>query len=237
MNAHDAMTPTVLDSIGKKYNMLTVVRFIRWQIDANGQSRSALVEVRCECGNSKELTLGNVRCYNTKSCGCLGRAKVIARSTKHGHAKRSGSTRTFRIWCNILLRCASATNHNSRYYQNYGARGISVCAQWTGTYGFNQFLSDMGECPSNKHSIDRRDNNGNYTPDNCRWTDAYGQSNNRRNNRFVTVNSQRLTAAQAERELGYVRGLIRQRLAKGWSADMAILPPHSQLITTQRAQA
>lgn len=221
MNDTAPMTPTVSDSIGKKYNKLTVVRFIRWQASRAGK-REALVEVNCECGTRKELTLGNVRGLNTKSCGCVARDILLARSTKHGHSRRSGSTRTFRVWCNIVLRCASAKNHQSRYYKNYGSRGISVCERWSGPDGFKNFLADMGECPSNKHSIDRIDNSGNYTLGNCRWANAYDQSNNRRNNRHVTVDGTQMTVAQAERALGFHRGRILTRLKLGWTPEESV---------------
>lgn len=207
----------VLQSIGRTFNRLTVTRYLGCSVSPTNGVSSFIVEIVCECGTVKQMQIGNVRGGCVKSCGCVGTAKTVARSTKHGHSTRSAQARTFRVWCNILLRCNRRPS--SRYFKNYGSRGISVCGRWS---QFVNFLEDMGECPSDKHSIERSDNDGDYTPQNCVWATAYEQSNNRRNNRKVVVNGQVMNVAEAERALGLPRGRILGRLAKGWSIEDSV---------------
>ncbi len=81
--------------------------------------------------------------------------------------------RTWRIYYNMIKRCY---NKKCREYQHYGARGIKVCVRWYGH--FDVFVQDMNLCPD-KLSIDRINNDGDYKPSNCRWTDCKTQNNNK----------------------------------------------------------
>jgi hypothetical protein len=114
-------------------------------------------------------------------------------------------------------------NSNSEYYYCYGGRGITVCARWRNS--FENFYADMGPCPDG-YSIDRINNNGNYTPSNCQWADGYTQANNTRNNKVLTHKGVSLTAAQWSRKVGIGRRTLTARLNRlGWSTEKALTTP------------
>jgi hypothetical protein len=124
----------------------------------------------CDCGNKTVVLITNIR--RAKSCGCL--EKIAGEiNFKHGHAYPE-KTRTYNIWRSMKQRCSNPKN---KAYKYYGGRGIKVCDRWL--HSFEKFLEDMGEVTPGL-SIDRRNNNGNYEPRNCRWADASTQMKNRR---------------------------------------------------------
>lgn len=98
-------------------------------------------------------------------------------NTKHGHSRSGRQTPEYFAWRNMLNRCY---NEGVDSFPLYGGRGIAVCERWQGERGFENFLADMGPRPSAQHSIDRRESDGNYEPDNCRWATRIEQARNRR---------------------------------------------------------
>ena len=122
---------------------------------------------QCECGNIKVVSRYNVP-RNTNSCGCLKKEQMRIKATRHGH-RGAGHTiktasKTYITWVNMRQRCYNTHRPDYRYY---GGKGIEVCFKWRES--FINFLEDMGEKPSNDHTIDRIDTKGNYTKDNCQW--------------------------------------------------------------------
>jgi hypothetical protein len=114
-------------------------------------------------------------------------------------------------------RCGNAKN---RSYADYGGRGIRVCDRWLDPEnGFMNFYSDMGPRPSDKHSIDRIDNDGNYFLENCRWTTRTEQCRNRRSNVMLTHNGKTQCVKDWEEELNLNRSTVRNRLKAGWTFD------------------
>lgn len=132
------------------------------------------------------------------------------------HGKRH--TRLYRIWVNMKTRCY---NENDPHFERYGGRGISICDEWR-----NDFLTFHEWSMSNGYeehlTIDRIDNNGNYSPVNCRWSTIQEQNVNKRNVRFITYDGKTQTIPQWTKELGLGKETIRQRLKRGWSEKEAI---------------
>lgn len=108
-------------------------------------------------------------------------------------------------------------------YHRYGARGITICDRWLGKSGFNNFLADMGIKPSLKHSIDRIDNDGDYTPKNCKWSTPKEQSNNTSTNKPITFNGVTMNRCQWADHLNIKRSTLDMRLTiYGWSIEKAL---------------
>lgn len=136
----------------------------------------------------------------------------------HGLSK----TREHAIWRGMLVRCQCPTN--SRYVY-YGGRGIRVCRRWCGPKGFVNFLADMGPRPP-KHELDRRRNDGNYTPKNCRWVLRTTNARNRRTTVRIAFNGERLTLKEWADRFGITYHALYIRLfVKKWSKQAALTGP------------
>lgn len=133
-----------------------------------------LWRLRCECGNETIAVASQVRTGRTKSCGHL---KAAGNRRTHG---RHGS-RLHNVWCNMKARC---DNPHNPAYKNYGARGIGYCSAWS---EFSAFARDVGEPPTEYHTLDRIDNEGNYEPGNTRWALRSVQARNTRQNVWVAI--------------------------------------------------
>ncbi len=159
----------------------------------------------------------SLRRGHTKSCGCLKQELFLARVTTHGMRE----TPTYTCWANINSRCL---NKNRSNYAYYGGRGITVCDRWhrDTPNSFENFLADMGERPTPQHSIDRIDNDGPYSPDNCQWSDLTQQANNKRNCRILTYGDEAKTVAQWARDLDIADNTLRSRVTRGWTDAQAL---------------
>lgn len=179
-----------------KYNLTDSV-FCRLTVIRKSEERSTPKAVfwmcKCECGKICYVKTIHLTSNRTKSCGCY--SKEI--KTKHGLSK-IGETRKlgYNSWDNMIRRCV---NINDDRYHDYGGRGITVCNKWKNS--FSDFILDMGDRPSPKHSIDRIDVNGNYEPDNCRWATQDQQSRNTRRNRWIEYNGEKKILADWAKDL------------------------------------
>jgi len=165
----------------------------------------------CDCGNTHVVTGQLLRRGGVRSCGCK----------RYGQAKTHGARHTSEwvIWSSMRGRC---NNPNDKAYARYGGRGIFVCGEWE---AFEKFLSDMGPRPSKKHSLDRIDNNGGYSKENCRWATNKEQNRNKRNNVLLTHNGETKTLVEWDEASGAARGSIASRIYKGWSVERALSTP------------
>jgi hypothetical protein len=125
------------------------------------------------------------------------------------------------VWRTMHNRCY---NSNVKAYVNYGARGIFVDQRWHGSAGYRQFLADMGPRPEGG-TLERIDNSGPYSPENCRWATRDEQASNKRNNRWITAQGKTQTLAQWARDLGCNSANILYRLKSGMSEEEAVTKP------------
>lgn len=129
--------------------------------------------------------------------------------------------REYRVWRAMHNRCYDP---NVKSYRNYGARGIVVAACWHDRSGFHQFIKDMGARPEGA-TLERIDNNGPYSPNNCRWATRDEQANNKRNNRWITANGETLTISQWAKRLGCTPHNISLRIKSGMPEEQAVTKP------------
>ena len=129
-------------------------------------------------------------------------------------------TKLYNTWQKILSRCL---NQNDKVYKNYGGRGIKVCDRWADS--FENFLKDMGKKPSAKHSIERIDNNGDYSPENCRWATPKEQTWNRRNTIYVDYNGKKIALPELAHQFNMKTSIVYKRLKRGWDLKTALTAP------------
>lgn len=216
MNRYDSLGSKLIPSctdkmnsmIGRLFGRLTVVSSAGKVI--NGKSVRYFVNTKCFCGNECIHEMSSLTSGSALSCGCLRRELLSSMATKHGmaiHGKTRG--KEYRAWQNILRRC---DNKKSPNWKLYGGRGIAVCNEWKGDGGFLNFLSHVGKCPSEAHSIDRFPNmDGNYEPGNVRWATTHEQQNNRRSTIFVEVDGKSMSLKEASAYLGIPYQTVQYR--------------------------
>ena len=172
--------------------------------------------MKCDCGTEKAININDVRHGKINSCGCIHKKQLVKRNkdnTIHGYF----GTKTYASWSRMIGRCYNIKDKN---YPNYGQRGITVCDSWRES--FISFLNAMGERPNNT-SLDRINNNGNYEPNNCKWSTPKEQARNRRSNRIIKYNNKSKTLAEWSEILNIKQSTIDKRIKKyGWSVNKAL---------------
>lgn len=205
--------PRIYDLTGQRFGKLTVIQRHGTYHSPGGAKQSTWLCL-CDCGNTNITTTGRLRGGYTKSCGCLKNECTPGQT--HGLSK----TPEHKAWTHMRARC---NNPNNNRFKNYGARGIKVCHRWLNS--FEAFYSDMGPRPSKKHSLDRIDNDGDYTPDNCRWATNRQQVNNMTRNVMIEYGGTTKTMSQWARHFGFKPSTLGARLRKGWPIEKALTTP------------
>jgi len=151
-----------------------------------------------------------------KGYGHHGNVEVaMSGKPRHGHCRMHRDSPEYKSWSMMWDRCRNP--HNNRF-KNYGGRGISVCPSWA---SFERFLNDMRPRPIG-YTIERKDNNGNYCPENCMWASKRMQARNRRGNRLITYNGVTRCVSEWAEILGMERHVIINRLKRGWTVHQAL---------------
>ena len=208
----------------RKHKDLTGMRFGRWLVLGEGEYKYVGNQKRlhwkcqCDCGTIREVVSGRLRRGASKSCGCLTLEilKSGIFSKKHG----MWNTRIWNIWKGITYRCKYPSMD---CYKNYGGRGIRVCKRWE---KFENFYEDMKADYRDNLTIDRKDNDGNYEPGNCRWIPRNQQQRNQRNNHNITFNGKTQCITAWAEEIGMKASTLISRITElGWSIEKALTTP------------
>lgn len=193
------------DITNKEFGNLIAKKFI-----GRDEKSRQIWEFECKlCGSITNKKSNLVKTGKIISCGCQ---RFAGNKRTHGMA----GTPIYCRWKQMRQRCK---NNNVKNYHNYGGRGIKVCERWE---DFKNFFIDMGYPPSDNHSIERKDNNGDYCPENCEWATRIEQSCNTRVNKLITYNNKTQTVSQWANELNIPRDRIYTRLRRGATDEEAL---------------
>lgn len=195
------------DRVGERYKHCTVVA-------DGGRDRKSNILWRCQCdcgvyflARGYDLTSGKII-----SCKCAMKARVI-----HGYG-RCGKKRSkiYSVWATMINRCTNAKDQN---FHHYGGRGIQVDPKWR---EFLNFLNDMGDIPFPKATLERVDNDGHYTKENCIWATMKQQARNRRCSVYITYKEKTLLQSEWCSLIGVSNGLLSYYMKKGLSREDAL---------------
>lgn len=204
--------PPFRNLVGMKFGRLYV-------IEREGTDYPVKFRCKCDCGNEKIILSASLIGGNTTSCGCFRKEQALKATKKHGMWR----SRMYNCWLNMKQRCYY---EKSKFYKDYGGRGITVCDEWKNSFeAFYEWSMENGY--NDKLTIDRIDVNGNYEPSNCRWATRKEQQLNRRTNVLHTLNGVTMAESQWCEKLGGEETLIISRLKRGWTIEEALTIPAS----------
>ena len=173
--------PYIKDLTGNRYGKLVVKKY--YGKKRCGDRFKTMWLCKCDCGNEKAISTGDLQSGHTTSCGCYHKEIVGALNRKHNLSNKCG--RLYPLWKSIKYRCYCET---SKDFHKYGGRGITMCDEWKNDFksfydwaianGYKEEKTDKG---LNILTIDRIDVNGNYEPSNCRFVTNSIQAKNKRN--------------------------------------------------------
>lgn len=188
------------DLTGQKYGKLTVVNF------SHMVDKHSYWSCLCDCGNNITVRSDCLKRGNVKSCGCLIKEN---HSRRHGYAQ----SRLYRIYYAMKQRCY---NPKTKAYHRYGGRGVTICEEWLDSFeSFRSWAIANGY--RDDLTIDRRDVNGNYEPNNCRWITQRDQTRNTSRNTHITIDGVTRLLCEWCSIYGVNMATACYRLKRGWS--------------------
>lgn len=199
------------DLTGRTFGKLTVLGFAGRRKFKGGNSVPMWL-CQCACGSeAREVQETNLKSGTATACrDCSQR--------KHG----GKGTRLYRIYVGMKDRCYNPRSGN---YERWGARGIVVCDRWLGKSGFVNFAADMGEPPTEQHTLGRIDNDGPYCKENCQWETRLEQTRNRSNSVRITHDGLSLSPLEWAERTGLPVKTIWYRLYRGWNPEEILTTP------------
>lgn len=200
----------LIDLTGQRFGRLLVLK-------ENGRNKSGHVMwlCRCECGALCSVDGYRLRIGESTSCGCYHREVVGNMFRKYDSVDK----RLYRIWKLMHSRCY---NKNNPKYKNYGARGIEISPEWKEDFkAFESWAFSNGY--RDDLTIDRKDVDGPYSPENCRWTTNAVQCNNKTDNVFLEYNGCRKTISEWARLTGIKASTLYARVSAGWTVEELLL--------------
>lgn len=208
---------TKRDLTGNRFGRWIVIEEVEPVREPSGHLRHRWL-CRCDCGTVKSVKGASLIAGRSLSCGCERAENNAKRMTKHNMYR----TRLYKVWEGMKSRCDNP--HNDRY-KNYGGRGIDICDSWRKDFlNFYEWAINNGY--KDDLTIDRINVNGNYEPDNCKWSTPKEQANNRTNNHSITYDGKTLTIAQWADLLGINSYILYQRIVKRrWTIERAFTTP------------
>lgn len=200
------------DLTGGIFGRFTVLR----RVYPDTKSHNSRWLCKCKCGIEREVVGSKLLSGWSRSCGCLRKDMI----TKHGHNRKRKRSITYNSWHSMMQRCTNPNNPN--FKKRYGAHGIKVCKRWL---KFKNFLDDMGERPTLRHSLHRIANDGNYDPGNCTWGTESEQANNKSSTVFITFKGKKLSLMQWSKMTGISYEALQHRRRAGWSSEKMLTTP------------
>jgi hypothetical protein len=204
---------------GQKFGRLTVLKR-----EGSNKDGKAIWLCQCDCGNKIIIASSSLRKNDgTRSCGCLIKELISKRNKESAKWNGNSNTRLYVTWHNIIRRCECNIKKETKGYKD---RGITVCFEWHDFNNFKNWALNNGY--EDNLTIDRINNDGNYVPENCRFTDMITQSNNKRNNHRITHNGITKTLTEWSRYYGISTSTITGRIKRNWSKEDLFSPSYSK---------
>lgn len=207
----------LIDLSGLRYGRLRVIN------QAQNRGKKVMWNCICDCGNQTVVSSTHLRQGHTQSCGCLVSENASILFSTHGET----DTALYRMWYNMKTRC---NYEKSDHYRFYGARGIKVCEDWERSYElFRDWAISSGYVEG--LTIERKDNDKGYNPDNCRFIPMRTQYYNTRRNHLMEYNGEVKTVAEWSEYAGIPYNTMLARVTRyGWTAEKAITTPVRQMM-------